>query len=328
MDFLLSRLFLLSKNSARYQAVFLDKESSMQPLANLITSRTRDLGGFGVRRILPAAKRKLVGPFIFLDHMGPATFAPGEGMDVRPHPHIGLATVTYLFEGAIFHRDSLGFEQVIHPGDINWMTAGSGIVHSERTPPEERQRGSKVEGLQCWVALPKEHEETNPSFVHHPKTTLPSFEKDDVSINLLVGDLFDKISPVKAHSDIVYAELKMTEGTQITLPADLRELGVYVATGTVDVGGNEVTQYNLGIGKVGQDLEIKANHDSTLMLIGGKPLPESREIWWNFVSSSNDRIERAKADWREGRFGMIPSDNKEFIPLPDEPSTNPPGAIL
>lgn len=301
-------------------------------IASIVPGRERDLGGLVVRRILPAIGRKMVGPFVFLDHMGPAAFAPGEGIDVRPHPHIGLATVTFLFEGAIMHRDSLGSEQVIRPGDVNWMTAGSGIVHSERTPAELRKTGGKLDGMQSWIALPKAHEEVEASFYHHPGRTLPKFEVDGVSLQLLIGKAFGKESPVKALSDTIYLDVQMPKGTRLVIPqadADRRELGVYLAGGKVTVEGDDVEERALMVGRLGANLTIEAKATSRVMILGGEPFGETREIWWNFVSSSKERIEKAKADWSAGRFPKVPGDDQEFIPLPDSPPTKKPaGTIL
>lgn len=286
---------------------------------HIINPRDRDLGGFSVRRLLPAIGRKMVGPFIFFDHMGPAEFAPGQGMDVRPHPHIGLATVTFLFDGAIMHRDSLGSKQIIKPGDINWMTAGSGIVHSERTPDDFRATGGKVEGIQCWVALPKEHEETEPTFVHHPGATLPHFDQSGVKLRLLVGSIFNQISPVHSFSDIVYLDAVFPANTSLEVPAEIRELGAYVVYGDIAVNGKAINAKSLAIGKAGQDLHLKAKTASRVMIIGGKPFGETREIWWNFVASSKELLDRAKQKWLEQKFQKVPGDDQEFIPLPNDP---------
>ncbi len=290
----------------------------------VITSRERDLGGFTVRRILPYASHRMVGPFIFFDHMGPAEFPPGHGIDVRPHPHINLATVTFLFEGRIHHRDSLGSDQPIEPGAINWMTAGRGIVHSERTPEPERSRGSKMEGIQLWVALPKEAEEVEPSFKHHPKETLPEFEINGVKLKLLLGSAFGRKSPVALHSDLFYVEARMPKGSRLELESEGRDCAVYVAKGRTHVEEKEVGECSMAIGRNGASLSIKADEDSRVMLLGGSPLGE-RKIFWNFVSSSAERIAEAKAEWKKGprpesaRFQPIPGDDREFIPLPEEP---------
>jgi redox-sensitive bicupin YhaK (pirin superfamily) len=283
----------------------------------IVTPRDRDIGGFFVHRLLPAIGRKAVGPFVFLDHMGPADLAPGDGIDVRPHPHIGLATVTFLFDGAIMHRDSLGSEQVIRPGDVNWMTAGSGVVHSERTPPEERRAGSRLEGIQCWVALPKKDEETAPSFAHHAESALPCFTIDGVELRLILGTAFGKTSPVRTFGDMIYLDAQMPEGARLEVPAGARELGAYLARGDVLVNGEPLPEKALAVGHAGADLTLTATRASRVMIIGGVPLPEPRQIWWNFVSSSKERIEQAKADWAAGRFPKVPGDEKEWIPLPE-----------
>lgn len=289
----------------------------MSNLELVITPRDRDLGGFHVRRILPYAHHRMVGPFIFLDHMGPVDFAPGEGMDVRPHPHINLATVTYLFEGSIFHRDSLGSAQLIEPGAINWMTAGKGIVHSERSPQDARAAGAKLHGLQCWVALPQESEESEPTFVHHPADTLPEFEAQGAKIKLLVGSLFGQKSPVQTKSDVLYADVHFPPGVYLELASEGRDLAVYALEGDLSVNGEKIATGAMAVAKSGDDLKIQAQNFSRAMILGGMPLPGERHIFWNFVSSSKERIERAKQDWRERVFPKIPGDDREFIPLPE-----------
>lgn len=288
----------------------------------IITSRERDLGGgMVVRRVLPYATHRMVGPFIFFDHMGPTEFAPGGAMDVRPHPHINLATVTYLFEGKILHRDNLGSVQTIEPGAINWMTAGRGIVHSERMPDEVRKSGGKLDGIQCWIALPEEHEETEPSFTHHPKTTLPEFEVDDVRLKLLLGGALGRISPVQVHSNLFYLEAKMPKGSQLRFPTEGREFAIYVVKGKVRMGEDTIGSASMGVPKPGTDPVIESLEDTHAMLLGGMPVGK-RFIYWNFVSSSEARLEAAKVDWAQGpraeseRFHPIPGDALEFIPLP------------
>jgi hypothetical protein len=287
-----------------------------------IEPRVRDIGGFSVHRLLPIAQRRSVGPFVFLDRMGPHTFASGEGMDVRPHPHIGLATVTYLFEGEIMHRDNLGSVQAIRPGDVNWMTAGSGIAHSERTPPEQRQGGAKgggasAFGLQSWVALPKAHEETAPGFFHHGKDTLPeAVQGGGIRIRVIAGSAFGLTSPVATFADTLYCDVSMPAGTRLTVPNEHAERAVLPISGEIAIAGNPVPDGVLLVLKSGMAATIEARSESRLMLIGGEPLDGPRHIWWNFVSSSKDRIEQAKADWNAGRFGQVPGET-EFIPLPD-----------
>lgn len=302
----------------------------MEKVSLVIPSREKDLGGFSVRRILPYASRRMVGPFIFFDHMGPAEFAPGEGMTVRPHPHIHLATVTYLFEGKIHHRDSLGSDQLIEPGAINWMTAGHGIVHSERTPEKLKESGSRLSGIQCWVALPEEFEESQPSFRHHPAESLPEFEINGVKLKLLLGSAFNHRSPVKIHSDLFYVDVFLPKGSRLELPCDGREGAVYLVSGKIEVGDLSLDQFTMAVGQVGEPLIVKADVDSRCMLLGGKAMGE-RFIYWNFVSSSKNNLEKAKEAWAKGpgnssRFPLVPGDEQEFIPLPIE--KNPPGTAL
>jgi redox-sensitive bicupin YhaK (pirin superfamily) len=287
----------------------------------IITPRQRDLGGFSVRRVLPYMHHHMVGPFIFFDHMGPADFAPGHGIDVRPHPHIGLATVSYLFEGRIQHRDSLGSNLIIEPGAINWMTAGRGIVHSERTPEPLRLQGGRLNGIQLWVALPNEHEETSPQFSHHPADTLPEFKVGDVDLKLLLGEAFGRKSPVPVLSRLFYLEAKMPAKSEIVLKADGQETAIYVVSGRIRIGADTIETYSMAVAKSGVDLKISADEKSKLMLIGGATLGP-RNIEWNFVSSSKERLEEVKAEWVNGplkqnpRFHPVPDDNQEFIPLP------------
>lgn len=287
----------------------------------IIRSRARDLGGFFVHRTLPSAQHRMVGPFIFFDHMGPADFPPGHGINVRPHPHINLATVTYLFSGRIHHRDSLGSSLVIEPGAINWMTAGRGVVHSERAPEDQAGQSTHLHGIQLWVALPEKFEEMPPSFAHHPKETLPEFNEQGVPVKLLLGKLFDHESPVKVHSDLFYAEAKLKAGQKITLKTDKREAAVYVVNGKARVEDEVVSDFSMVINKDLMDLTVEALEDTRVMFLGGSHLGD-RHIYWNFVSSSAERIESAKKDWQLGprekseRFTPIPGDDGEFIPLP------------
>lgn len=302
----------------------------------VIAAAERQVDGFPVGRVLPAIARRMVGPFVFFDHIGPATLSPGQGLDVRPHPHINLATVTYLFEGAITHRDTLGAHQVIRPGDINWMTAGRGIAHSERTPPEVRVTGSEMHGIQLWVALPQAHEETEPEFHHHPGATLPSFERGGVQLRLLAGAAYGQRSPVRVFSPMFYLEALWTEAAELDLPdgeADAEaadraaapdggalsyERAAYVAEGRIACGGTLVEARQLVVFPPGVPATVRSEGPARVLLLGGAPLDGPRHIWWNFVSSSRERIERAKADWREGRFGTVPGDEREFIPLPEK----------
>lgn len=286
----------------------------------VIPARKKDLGGFEVGRVLPFPQRRMVGPFIFLDHMGPADFAPGHGIDVRPHPHIGLATVTYLFDGEILHRDSLGSTQPIRPGEVNWMTAGRGIVHSERTDPALRIRGSRAHGMQSWVALPLEAEETEPSFSHYEAADLPKFEADGVRGTLIAGTAYGLKSKVKTFSPMFYVHLELAPGARIALPDDHEERAAYVVSGRVESGDHIYEQGNLLVFGA-EEAPLAAAEGSRVMLLGGASVGP-RHIWWNLVSSSLERMEAAKADWRAGRMKLPPGDDEEFIPLPEEPAAN------
>jgi redox-sensitive bicupin YhaK (pirin superfamily) len=288
----------------------------MNGIETIIVPALRDLGeGFHVRRALPARERRSIGPFVFFDQMGPAQFNPGTGLDVRPHPHIGLATVTYLFDGQILHRDSLGSVQAIRPGEVNWMIAGSGIVHSERTALEQRQRPSALFGIQCWVALPREHEEIAASFRHHSAADLPHHESDGVSLRLIAGILGGARAPVATLSEMFYADVTMRAGAKLPLSTEYEQRGVYVVLGSVELAGERVETGRLLVLQAGRPVTLTAPEPARVMLLGGAPLEGPRHVWWNFVSSSSERIEQAKADWREGRFGTVPGDS-EFIPLP------------
>ncbi len=288
----------------------------------VILPPTRDLGdGFSVRRALPSAHRRMVGPFIFFDQMGPATFTDGRGLDVRPHPHIGLATVTYLLEGEIMHRDSVGSVQAIRPGEVNWMTAGSGIVHSERTRPELREAGTSLYGLQTWIALPKAHEETAPSFSHTKAHDIPTIEAEGVKLTLIAGASDGLRSPVPTFSDLVYADILLAPGGRYKVAVEHVERAVYVIEGTITVEGQTggFSPHELVVLKPGAEIILRAEaHSARLMLVGGEPVPEERSIFWNFVSSDPERIEQAKEDWRANRFARVPEDD-EFIPLPEDP---------
>jgi redox-sensitive bicupin YhaK (pirin superfamily) len=286
------------------------------PVALEIKPRPRDLGGFEVARVLPARERRMVGPFIFLDHAGPATFDPGHGADVRPHPHIGLATVTYLFEGAFLHRDSLGSEQLIEPGAVNWMTAGRGIVHSERTPPSFRKSGSHLHGIQSWVALPKDSEEVEPSFQHRVRNELPEIGQGSVRMRLIAGSAYGETSPVKTLSPMFYLDATMPAGSRFTLPTEYRDRALYPVDAAVSVNGVTCAARSLAVLASGIEVGIAAHDATRLILLGGQPLDGERFIWWNLVSSSKSRIEAAKSDWAEGRFPKVPGDDHEFIPLP------------
>lgn len=291
--------------------------SGERAVATVIDARPRDLGGFEVRRLLPSRTRRMVGPFTFFDQMGAAVFAAGEGMDVRPHPHIGLATVTYLFEGEILHRDSLGSYQPIRPGDINWMTAGRGIVHSERTPEEHRRNGSRLHGLQLWVALPLAHEETAPSFQHHPGATLPLRHQRGVELRVLAGTAYGMTSPVEILSPLFYVDALMAAGSELELPSGHEERAVYVAGGALRCGAERAEVGRMLVFEKDANVVLRAEPATRIVLLGGAPLDGPRYIDWNFVSSSKERIEQAKREWREGRFPKVPGDELEFIPLPE-----------
>lgn len=286
-------------------------------IATIIDARPRDLGGFKVGRLLPSAERRLVGPFIFFDHMGPAELGPGEGMDVRPHPHIGLATVTYLFEGEIVHRDSLGSHEPIRPGDVNWMTAGRGIVHSERTSTDLRRAGSKLDGLQLWVALPRKDEETAPQFHHHPAKTLPTLEREGAAIRVLAGTAYGETSPVRTFSSLFYLDVEMPAGCTLPLPGEHEERAAYVVKGAIVCGAEQAAPGRMLVFEPGADVVLHATSDARVVLLGGAPIDGKRHIWWNFVSSSKERIEQAKRDWKEQRFPKVPGDEIELIPLPE-----------
>lgn len=289
-----------------------------------IKGREKDLGGFSVRRLIPTAKRRLVGPFIFFDHMGPADFAPGKGIDVRPHPHIGLATVTYLFDGEMDHRDTLGVHQTIKPGDVNWMTAGRGIVHSERTGPDARSAGHQLHGIQTWVALPIEDEETDPSFHHHKADELPVIERDGVWMRLVLGSAYGETSPVKVFSPIFYLHTETKEGAVFKLTDEHEERAVYIVSGEIEIDGRLFAEGDMIVLDDEASIGIRTVRDARLILCGGAHLTGERHIFWNFVSSSRDRLEKAKSDWQasadagfEGSYFALPAEENEHIPMPE-----------
>ncbi|HTN10566.1 MAG TPA: pirin family protein [Acetobacteraceae bacterium] len=281
----------------------------------VVEPSSKDLGGFSVRRALPSIKRRMVGPFVFLDHMGPALMATGEGLDVRPHPHIGLATLTYLTEGSFVHRDSLGSLQEIRPGEVNWMTAGRGIAHSERTAAETRLAPHRIQGIQSWIALPKAHEETAPGFSHHGVEALPAVTDRGVSLRLIVGSMFGQASPVPTFSSMFYAEAELAAGAALPLPTEHAERAVYLMEGEIAVGPDRFAAPRLLVFRPSDAVTLRATQPSRVLLLGGEPMDGPRHVWWNFVSSSQDRINAAKADWKAGRFAAVPGDG-EFIPLP------------
>ena len=283
----------------------------------VIPGRPRDIGGFEVRRVLPAAGHRMVGPFIFLDEMGPKELAPGSGIDVRPHPHIGLATVTYLFRGEILHRDSLGTVQPIRPGEVNWMTAGRGIVHSERTAPEHRREGEPIHGLQCWVALPAAEEERSPGFSHHDSATLPVVRHNGTTVRVVAGSIYGERSPVETLMETLFADVNLTAGTALPFDPSTEERAAYLISGEVEIAGDRFAPGRLVVFRPGDAITITAESDAHLVLLGGAAMDGPRHIWWNFVSSRKERIEQAKADWKLARFDTVPGDDKEFIPLPE-----------
>lgn len=281
----------------------------------IIEPKTKDLGEFTVERVLPSRDRRMVGPFIFFDHFGPAVFPPGKGIQVRPHPHIGLATISYLFEGEIMHRDSLGFAQPIRAGAVNLMTAGSGIVHSERAG-DDLETTSRLHGIQSWMALPTEEEECDPEFVHHGAESLPEFDVDGATVRVIIGEAYGRRSPVAVRVPMIYLDCRLGEGSALTLPEQYEELAVYVVSGRPVIDGREFKTGQLAVAHRGRTVTVEANAPCQVMAIGGAHLGK-RHIYWNFVSSSKARIEKAKDDWRAMRFGKVPGDD-EFIPLPDD----------
>jgi redox-sensitive bicupin YhaK (pirin superfamily) len=292
------------------------RASAVAGIDTVIVPRTRDIGGLEVGRVLPAARRRMVGPFVFLDHFGPTVLAAGHGMDVRPHPHIGLATVTYLLEGEILHRDSLGSVQPIRPGAVNWMTAGRGIAHSERTPPALRQADSRLYGIQSWVALPTEHEDAAPSFLHVDQAALPVVEGEGKTVRLIAGALYGARSPVPTLWPTFYADVSLAAAACLEVPTEHEERAAYLLEGAVAIGGETFEPGQLLVFAPGAAPTIGAATPARLLLLGGAPMDGPRHIWWNFVASSRDRIEQAKADWKAGRFAAVPGES-EPIPLPE-----------
>jgi redox-sensitive bicupin YhaK (pirin superfamily) len=283
---------------------------------SLLPPHTKDIGGFEVRRLLPAHAQKMVGPFIFFDHMGPAQMASGAGVDVRPHPHIGLATVTYLFDGGLMHRDSLGTALVIEPGAVNWMTAGRGITHSERSPAEDRAAGPRLHGIQTWIALPQEHERDDPAFSHHPKESIPLITLPGVYMHLIAGTAFGRSAPTPTYSPMFYLAVEMEGGASFELPYEHEERGVYVVSGDVSAANEAVPLRHLAVLPQNAAVRVTARSAARIMLIGGAPMDGDRLIWWNFVASSRALIDDAARRWRAGEFPTVPGEN-EFIPLPE-----------
>lgn len=296
-----------------------DSETESEDWEVVIQARPRDIGGFAVRRLLPSPRRRTVGPFVFLDHMGPVTLPPGAGFDVLPHPHIGLSTVTYLFSGEVLHRDSLGTRQRIRPGDVNWMCAGRGIVHSERSPEEQRHVGPSIHGIQCWVALPRELEGSEPSFEHHPRATIPTVRIGEARADVIAGEAFGVRSPVGVHTSTLYAHVLLPPGAAIDLDEKHAERAVYVVEGEVSCGARRLSEGALGVLRPGRTLRIEGTaqgRESRILLVGGAPLDGPRFLDWNFVASTREALEEAKRDWQEGRFPKVPGDAEEFVPLP------------
>jgi len=285
-------------------------------MTTIVAPRVHDIGGFQVRRAVPTLQARSVGPFVFVDHIGPTVFAPGRGIDVRPHPHINLATVTFLWAGTITHRDSLGSVQDITAGDVNWMTAGRGIVHSERTPATLREGEHPLHGMQTWVALPKAHEETAPEFLHYPAAGLPQARHGGALLRTVAGRGFGMESPVRVFADTLYVALDLDADAEVALEPSHPERALYVLEGAAQLDGADLPVQHLVVLDPGTRPTLRALAPLKAMLLGGEPLDGPRHLWWNFVSSSRDRIEQAKLDWREGRFGKVPGDD-EFIPLPD-----------
>jgi redox-sensitive bicupin YhaK (pirin superfamily) len=294
----------------------LGDRAAAEAIELLIVPRAVDLGEMEVRRALPSTKRQMVGPFIFFDQMGPAEFLTDQGIDVRPHPHINLATLTYLFEGEILHRDSLGTEQTIEPGAVNWMRAGRGIVHSERTSVERRRSGQRLFGIQTWMALPEDREEDDPAFLHHRAEALPLIDTDGVTARLIAGSALGQTSPLTTASETLYADVQMAHGRSMPIDAAYEERALYTISGEIEVAGDSFEPAQLLVLRPRDAITVRAKSDARFMLFGGAPMEGPRYIWWNFVSSRLERIEAAKEEWAKGRFDTVPGDEAEFIPLP------------
>jgi redox-sensitive bicupin YhaK (pirin superfamily) len=292
-------------------------KEQLMAIVQLVDARQRDLGGFVVRRVLPAAGRQMVGPFIFFDHMGPTQFEPGHGIDVRPHPHIALATVTYLFSGSLEHRDSLGNVREIRPGDVNWMTAGQGIAHSERTPHLARAAGEKIHGIQSWVALPDGREDDEPSFTHYPASVIPRRVLDGVTLSVVAGDAFGLRSPVVTAWPTLYVHAQFSPGAALEMSPEHEERAVYVVQGELATDDAKIAEGQLAALAPGQKIRLRAVGEARVMLLGGNRFSTPRHIWWNFVASSHERIEHAKERWAKREFPPVPGET-EFIPLPSE----------
>lgn len=297
------------------EADCLEEECPCDKVRLILDPKEKDLGGFVVRRLLPSPHLRMVGPFVFFDHLGPVDFQPGTGIDVRPHPHIGLATVTYVFDGEIVHRDSLGEVQTIKPNEINLMTAGRGIVHSERTGPELRERGHTLHALQLWLALPVEVEQCEPAFNHYSSRQLPTTGSDDVALRVLIGKAFGVESAVRTFSETLYVEALLSPEARLSLPNEPQERAIYLVSGSVEISGRRVGRHRMVIFEPQAEVSIVAREETRLVIIGGEPLGR-RTVWWNLVASDRHLIEQAKRDWKEGRFPEVPGE-VEFIPLPE-----------
>ena len=292
--------------------------ASVDAVETLIIPRAVDLAGMEVRRALPSLKRQMVGPFIFFDQMGPAEFLTDHGLDVRPHPHINLATVTYLFDGSLRHRDSLGTDREILPGAVNWMKAGRGIVHSERTDEDRRRTGQRLFGIQTWVALPEAQEEDPADFVHHDAAALPQIEGEGISARLIAGSAFGERSPLATASETLYADIRLEEGARMVIEPTVAERALYTISGEVEIGGDVFSPAQLLVLRPGDRIDLRARSAARVMLFGGEPMEGPRWIWWNFVSSRKERIEQAREEWRRGRFDTVPGDEAEFTPAPED----------
>lgn len=289
-----------------------------------IPYRDRSIGSMSVRRVLPFPKRRSVGPFVFVDDFGPVEIVEGKSLDVLPHPHIGLATVTFLFSGKMTHRDSVGSVQVIEPGEVNWMTAGKGVVHSERVSDASVTAGEKLVGVQTWVALPEKYEEIDPSFAHHKAGELPEIEAEGVWAKIILGDIFGKQSPVETLGDPVYADCHLQNNSILKIPAGIEERSIYILSGAVVANGQKFIAGTMVVFEAGKEAVFTAEGETHLMIIGGARLDKPRFMWWNFVATSQERIEQAKKDWRERAFPLIPDDAEEFVPLPEGNFPKPP----
>jgi redox-sensitive bicupin YhaK (pirin superfamily) len=292
-----------------------------EALELVVVPRSVDLDDFTVRRALPHSMRRTVGPYVFFDHFGPAEFKSGKGLDVRPHPHIGLSTLTYLYDGEIIHRDTLGVNAAIHPGEVNWMTAGRGIVHSERTAPDHRVEGEPLHGLQLWVAMMAKDEEIDPSFTHLGGEQLPIVNGEGKTARIVAGKMFGAASPLETNLETVFADISLQAGAAMPLDADYEERAIYVSSGEIDVAGDRFETGRLLIFRPGDRITVRALKPSRISVVGGAPLDGPRYVWWNFVSSRRERIDQAKEEWKQGRFGKVPGDEIEFIPLPEKPLT-------